>query len=65
MEYIRPATIKRVIKERGFRCGKDFLEALDRAVYWKVVDACETFNGHKKTLNAELVEPTLKSRGKP
>ena len=52
MIYIKPATVKRLAKINGKRVSKDFLEALDRYLERKIIQATQTHNGGKKTLDA-------------
>ena len=58
--YIRSAGIRKLAKENGKRCGSDFLEALERFVYARVVACCKQFNGSKKTLDGTLANFILK-----
>lgn len=53
--YIRASGIRQLVKENGKRCGKDFLQALDIFVKTKVERCCKVFNGHKATLDENLI----------
>lgn len=53
--YIRASGIRKVAKQYKKQCCADFLNALDRIVYKKVVNACEQFNGHRKRLTTDLL----------
>jgi hypothetical protein len=53
--YIRSASIRRLIKQNGKRCGVDFLSAMDKLVAEKVERCCSLFNGHHRTLDGTLV----------
>lgn len=52
--YVRASGIRKLAKENGKRCGKDFLHLLDKLIYEKVLACCKQFNGHKKTLDGSL-----------
>ena len=52
---ITGSKVRTLVKENGKRCGSDFLTALDRFVYAKIINCCKVSNGHKKTLDAGLV----------
>lgn len=52
MIYIKPSTVRRLAKANGKRVSKDFLEALDRYLANKIIQATEIHNGGKKTLDA-------------
>lgn len=54
MRYIRTAFVKQLAKEYNKRVGKDFLLALDAFVEEKIIKACETKNGSKITLDADV-----------
>lgn len=51
LHYIKASAIKKLAKANGKRAGKDFIEALDRMVERKVLDALSEHNGGKKTLD--------------
>jgi hypothetical protein len=53
-QFIKPAAIKRLAKQRGKRIGKDFLAALDGHLERKVEQALEEHNGGRKTLDAAV-----------
>ena len=55
MNYIKSSNVRKLVKEQGKRCGADFLDALDRLVYDKIISACGVFNGHHKTLSGGLL----------
>jgi len=55
MPYLKNSAIKKLIKEKGFRCKADFIEALDRKVHKLVEDAIvnkETNDPKRKTVSA-------------
>jgi hypothetical protein len=54
INYIKAATIRKLIKSHGKRTSTEFLASLDRWVADKVADACKEHNGGKKTLDAAL-----------
>jgi hypothetical protein len=50
-KYINVSAVKKFVKlQYGKRVGKDFLDALNRLVERKLVDASREHNGGKKTL---------------
>jgi hypothetical protein len=51
LHYIKASAIKKLANSHGKRAGKDFIEALDRMVGRKMMEALETHNGGKKTLD--------------
>ena len=51
-KYIKPATIRKLVKDHGKRTSADFLNALDRYIHDKVIQAVETHNGGKRTLDS-------------
>ena len=53
-QYIKPSCVKKLAKQYGRRVGKDFMEALDRLVERKVVQATKEHNGGKITLDSAL-----------
>ena len=53
--YIRASAVRKLIKNKGKRCGVGFLGALDKFVQEKVERCCSLFNGHHKTLDGTLV----------
>ena len=60
MRYIRTAFVKQLAKEHNKRVGKDFLLVLDSFVEEKIIKACETKNGSKITLDADVAGFVLK-----
>lgn len=52
--YIKTANVKKLANLHGKRAGKDFIEALDRLVERKVLEALQEHNGGKKTLDSAL-----------
>ena len=52
--YIKPASIKKLVKSHGKRTSKEFLESLDRLVERKVNQAIAEHNGGKKTLDSAV-----------
>lgn len=52
--YIKTANVKKLANLHGKRAGKDFIEALDRLVERKVLQALQEHNGGKKTLDSAL-----------
>ena len=53
--YIRASGVRKLTKENGKHCGKDFLQALDRMLYQIILRACK-FNGGNKRLSAAVIE---------
>ncbi len=53
--YIRGSGVRKLAKENGKHCGKDFLQALDRMIYHIVLRACKA-NGNNKRLVAGVIE---------
>ena len=60
MKYINAKQVKLLAKQHGKRTGKAFLEELNRHVERKVIKACETWNGSKKTLDQAVASIVLK-----
>jgi len=60
MQYslIRAKAVRKLIKERGKRCGRSFLAALDLYIYHKILRCLEEHNGGIKTLDDSLVNLT-------
>lgn len=56
--YIRSSGVRKLVKENGKRCGKSFLQALDRYVYEKILRCLKEHNGNRKTLDEGLVSLT-------
>jgi hypothetical protein len=54
LHYIKASAVKKLANTHGKRAGKDFLEALDRLVERKVLEALTEHNGGKKTLDSAL-----------
>ena len=54
LHYIKASVVKKLANSHGKRAGKDFLEALDRLVERKVLEALSEHNGGKKTLDAGI-----------
>lgn len=52
--YIKSANVKKFCKSHGKRVSKDFLEALDRHMEKKLLQALTEHNGGKKTLDIAL-----------
>jgi len=52
--YIKTANVKKLANTHGKRAGKDFIQALDRLVERKVLEALKEHNGGKKTLDISL-----------
>ena len=55
MLYVKENAIRELVKEHKLKCSKNFLDTLDKMVYNKIVDACITFNGHKKILDGMML----------
>ena len=55
MNYVKSSNVRKLVREQGKRCGADFLDALDRLVYDRIIGACGVFNGHHKTLSGALL----------
>lgn len=55
MVYVKRSAVKRKIADAGKRCGKDFLDALDRHVDDVLGRALVVHNGSKKTLDAAVL----------
>jgi len=60
MKYLNKKQIKLLAKEHNKRVGKAFLEELNRHVEHKVIKACETWNGSKKTLDQAVASIVLR-----
>jgi hypothetical protein len=54
LHYIKASTVKKLANRHGKRAGKGFLEALDRLVERKVLQALAEHNGNKVTLDEAL-----------
>lgn len=52
--YIKTANVKKLAHTHGKRAGKDFIQALDRLIERKVLEALKEHNGGKKTLDVSL-----------
>lgn len=53
-QYIKTSAIKKLAKANCKRAGKEFINALDRYVEKKVMEALREHNGGKKTLDSAL-----------
>lgn len=62
LHYIKASVVKKLANSHGKRAGKDFLEALDRLVERKVLEALSEHNGGKKTLDAGIAGYVLGNR---
>ena len=62
MKYLNTKQIKTLAKEYDRRVGKAFLEELNRHVEQKIISACKTWNGRKKTLDATIARVVLERR---
>jgi hypothetical protein len=49
MNYIKHTAIKKLVKSNGKRTSKKFLEALDRYIEKKIIQAVNTHNGGRKS----------------
>ena len=56
--YIRSSGVRQLIKENGKRCGRSFLQALDKYIYEKILRCLKEHNGGQKTLDESLVNLT-------
>ena len=54
LHYIKASVVKKLAQANGKRAGKGFLEALDRLVERKVLQALAEHNGGKKTLDEAI-----------
>ncbi len=54
LKFIKQATVRRLAKQYGKRCGRDFLIALDKYVAKKIEDCSSEHNGGKKTLGVAI-----------
>lgn len=52
MIYIKPSTVRKFIKSHGKQTSKEFLEALDRYIEKKLLDAVSQHNGGKRRLDS-------------
>ena len=52
MHYIKSSNIKKLVKTNGKRTSQKFLEALDRYIETKIIQAVNTHNGGRKTLDS-------------
>ncbi len=48
MSYVVTARVKETLAKKGFRCGGDFVDALDKAVEKLVNDACGRCKANKR-----------------
>ena len=55
MTFIRPTAVRKAVRRAGKRCGRDFLEALDRRVDAILSRAIQEHNGGRKTLDADVL----------
>lgn len=53
--YVRASGVRKRVKENGKRCGRDFLDALDRHIESVVNRCCVQWNGARKTLDATII----------
>ena len=53
--YIKSKSVRQLVKDSGKRCGKDFLQALDKYNYEKILRCIKEHNGNRKTLDGALV----------
>lgn len=56
--YIRASGVRKLVKESGKRCGHNFLAALDKYCYEKILRCLKEHNGNRKTLDDTLVSLT-------
>lgn len=52
--FIKPAAVKKLLKEKGRRCSDSFLYALDGFIQTKLDQAAKVHNGGKVTVDAEV-----------
>jgi hypothetical protein len=52
--FIKNSAIKKYLKERGRRVGKDFIHALDVFIQDKLDQAVKVHNGGKVTVDASI-----------
>jgi hypothetical protein len=52
--YIKAKNIRDCVKGHNKRVSKEFLEALDRYVHSKILQAVKEHNGGKKTLDSAI-----------
>lgn len=58
MAYLKNSAVKKLIKEKGFRCSGDFIESLDRSVEKLIISSIENKVNNdpkRKTVSAEDV----------
>jgi hypothetical protein len=58
-KYIKPSKVKQLVKSFGKRTSASFVQALDRWLDHKVVQACLEHNGGRRTLDVGLAEYML------
>lgn len=51
---INHKAVRELAKQHGKRVGQDFFDCLERHVKNKIIKACGTWDGQKKTLNAHI-----------
>ena len=58
--YIRASGVRKLVKEKGKRCGAEFLDELDRFVFNTVCRCLSVWNGSKKTLDRTVLQMATK-----
>ncbi len=53
--YIKPGSVRKLVKECGKRVGRSFIAELDARVAEKIEAACRVHNGGRKTLDRDVV----------
>ncbi|MBE0571968.1 MAG: hypothetical protein IH618_10530 [Ignavibacteriaceae bacterium] len=54
MKYLNQSQVRKLANKHNRRVGKDFLVMLDAMIERKVIQACKTHNGGKKTLDQDI-----------
>lgn len=55
MQYIHVKAVRNKIREYNRQITKDRLRAIDKKVEILIVHACNQFNGHKRRIDADLI----------
>lgn len=58
--YVRASGVRRLAKENGKKCSADFLRVLDEYIEKTVRRCLNTWNGKRKTLDANLANFIMK-----
>ena len=56
MRFIKPSVVRKLAKEHGHGCSKEYLLTLDAWIEEKVISSCRLHNGGRKRLTADLLK---------